>query len=122
MTKALLDSNILIDYLSGIQEAKAEIALYNSPIISVITRIEVLVGARSSAESKAIRGFLSGFQTIELSAKIADHAVILRQQHRLKIPNAIVYASAKVEGTILVTRNTKDFDRDWPDIREPYIL
>ena len=40
----------------------------------------------------------------------------------MKIPDAIVYATAKEENCILVTRNTKDLKEDWPDIRVPYVL
>ena len=42
--KGLFDTNILIDYLAGIDEARRELALYRSSLISVITWMEVLVG------------------------------------------------------------------------------
>ena len=43
--KALMDTNILIDYLNGIDAAREEIGRYETPLISAITWMEVMVGA-----------------------------------------------------------------------------
>jgi hypothetical protein len=40
--------------------------------------------------------------------------------HRLKIPDAIIRASADVHSALLVTRNTKDFREGSPGIHNPY--
>lgn len=45
MVKALLDTNILIDYLSGIAAAKKELERFPDKAISLITWMEVMVGA-----------------------------------------------------------------------------
>ena len=118
--KAVFDTNILIDYLNGIEAAKIELAHYSTRQISVISLIEVLVGATNAAEENAIRSFLGTFEILELSAEIASNAVAIRKQYRLKIPGAIVYATARTQGCLLVSRNTKDFNPDRPDIRIPY--
>ena len=55
--KAVIDTNILVDYLHGIAPAKREIALYQSPAVSVITWMEVMAGATVRTES-AVRAFL----------------------------------------------------------------
>ena len=117
--KAVFDTNILIDYLNGIDAAREELARYRVRQISIITVIEVLVGAKAG-EEKAIRGFLATFQIIELSAEIAKEAIAIRKELRLKIPDAIVYATARSQGCLLVSRNTKEFKSEWPDIRVPY--
>jgi predicted nucleic acid-binding protein len=117
--KAVFDTNILIDYLNGIDAAREELARYRVRQISIITFIEVLVGAKAG-EEKAIRGFLATFQIIELSAEIAKEAIAIRKELRLKIPDAIVYATARSQGCLLVSRNTKEFKSEWPDIRVPY--
>jgi predicted nucleic acid-binding protein len=36
--------------------------------------------------------------------------------------DAIILATARETGANLMTRNTKDFDPRWPDVREPYKL
>jgi predicted nucleic acid-binding protein len=46
--------------------------------------------------------------------------VELRKQFRLKLPDAIILASADCEGCILVTRNTTDIDPRDPRVRIPY--
>ncbi|WP_136420346.1 type II toxin-antitoxin system VapC family toxin [Herbaspirillum sp. ST 5-3] len=119
MVKALFDTNILIDYLNGFEQAKAELERYSDKAISLITWMEVLVGATPDTAS-TIRGFLNGFQSLPIDEKVSDLAVAIRQKHRVKLPDAIVWATAQVNGRILVTRNTKDFAHDEPGIRIPY--
>lgn len=121
MVKALFDTNILIDYLNGITQAKVELARYSDKAISLITWMEVLVGATPETEGK-IRGFLNGFQSLPIDEQVSDLAVAIRQKHRIKLPDAIVWATAQVNSRILVTRNTKDFSHDEPGIRIPYQL
>ncbi len=120
--KAVFDTNILIDYLNGIEAAKIELAQYSIRQISVISFIEVLVGAKNPAEENAIRGFLGTFEILELSAEIANQTIEIQKKYRLKIPDAIVYATARTQGCILVSRNSKELKREWPDIRIPYPL
>lgn len=119
MVKALLDTCILIDHLNGVAEARDEIARYEEPLISVVTWMEVLVGAPPAVEA-ATRGFLAGFRQVPLDAAVAEAAIRLRRGKRLRLPDAIIAASAEVAGAILVTRNTKDFDAREPGIRVPY--
>ena len=119
--RALFDSNILIDYLNGIAAAKIELARYENPAISVITWIEVLVGASSKTESTT-RKFLSNFDRIEVTGAISERAVAIRRDMGLRIPDAIVLATAKTENLLLVTRNSKDFGPASPGIRIPYRL
>lgn len=120
--KAVFDTNILIDYLNGIEDARDMMATVDLKLVSVITYIEVLVGAKDVDEEKAIRGFLGAFEIVDLSADIGRETIAVRRRHRLKIPDAIVYATARTEGCVLVTRNTKDMKPSWPDILVPYEL
>lgn len=119
MVKTLFDTNILIDYFNGIDASRAELALYTDKAISVVTWMEVMVGATPRTEP-AIRHFLASFVNIAVDAAISEQAVVLRQKHRIKLPDAIVWATAQVHGRILVTRNTKDFSAHEPGIRFPY--
>ena len=120
--KAVFDTNILIDYLNGIEAARTELAQYSTRQISVISFIEVLVGAKSTAEENTIRGFLGTFEILNLSAEIANQTIEIRKKYRLKIPDAMVYATARTQGCILVSRNSKELKQEWPDIRIPYQL
>jgi predicted nucleic acid-binding protein len=118
--KAVIDSDVLIDFLQGLDAAATEINRYDDPCYSVVSWIEVMIGADSDAERFAAETLFESMRRIELSAEIARRAVELRRLLRLKIPDAIVLATADKEGCILVTRNAKDFDPDDPRIRVPY--
>jgi predicted nucleic acid-binding protein len=119
MVKALFDTNILIDYLSGIRAAKKELAQYEYRAISMITWMEVLVGATREEEA-ALRGWLASFEVLDLDSRVADRAIELRKRKKVRIPDAIVWATAQVHSLLLVSRNTKDFPADEPGIRVPY--
>lgn len=119
--KALLDTNILIDYLNGIALAKEEIRLYEQPSISMVTWMEVMAGTGDDDEA-VVRAFLSGFHRIDIDETVAEKAVANRRTRRLRLPDAIILASALQENALLVTRNTKDFSADEPGIRIPYAV
>ncbi len=121
MVKALVDSNILIDYLRDIPEALSELALYRDPAICSVSWIEVMVGVTPALES-ITRNFLDRFVVVPLDEAVAERAVQLRRTHRLKLADAIAWASAQVTGRIFVTRDAKDFARIDPSIRIPYTL
>jgi predicted nucleic acid-binding protein len=121
MVKALFDTNILIDYLNAVPQARDELGRYETISISVISWMEVLVGAPPEVE-EATRAFLAGFGIIELDGEIAERAVALRRRHGIKLPDAIIWAAAEVHSLLLVTRNTKDFGEDAPGVRVPYVL
>ncbi len=120
--KAVFDTNILIDYLNGVSSAREEFQRFQLRQISVISYIEVMVGAENCGEESLLESFLATFEIIGVTTEIAKESIFLRRQFRLKIPDAIVYATAKVQGCLLVSRNTKDFQSDWPDVRVPYRL
>lgn len=119
MVKALFDTNILIDYLTAVPEARRELQRYTEKAVSIVTWMEVMVGTRDDLEA-ATRSFLKSFEVIIVDALIAERAVNLRRSHRIKLPDAIVWATAQVHAMLLVTRNTKDFPDDDPGIRAPY--
>lgn len=119
MVKALFDTNILVDYLNAVLPAKNELLLYQEKAISVITWMEVMVGTDAN-NAKDTKAFLDSFLLIELDDAIANQAVTLRKDHRIKLPDAIVWASAQVNFMLLVTRNTKDFKKNELGVRVPY--
>jgi len=121
MVKALFDTNILIDFLGGAPEARDEVALYDDAAISIVTWMEVMVGA-TDPTADATRAFLNNFELIGLDREVADLAVQLRRRYGLKLPDAIIWASARHQGRLLVTRNTKDFPPGDPGVRAPYVI
>jgi predicted nucleic acid-binding protein len=120
--KAVFDTNILIDYLNGIDAAAQTLDSVDAPLISRITWMEVLTGAEDDADKDTVRMFLNGFQIVELGKHIAETAVVLRRERHLRLPDAIILACAVTEGCKLFTRNTRDFNPAWHEIHEPYRL
>ena len=119
MVGALFDTNILIDYLRGIPAAREELGRFETRAISLITWMEVLVGTPTPHVVETER-FLGGFTLVAIDRTVAERAIELRRTHRLKLPDAIVWASAQVHGMLLVTRDTKGFPADNPGVRMPY--
>ena len=118
---AVFDTNIVIDALNGLAEADAEYKLYERVLISRITWMEVLVGEEE--DDTGLRDFMAThFEIVPLDLAVAETAVQLRRQHRIRLPDAIIWGTAKTYGAVLVTRNTKDFNLDWDAIRLPYKL
>lgn len=118
----LVDSCILIDFLSGQRPARAFLETVDGAAISLVTWMEVIVGAADPDEEAVIRGFLSAFEILPIDARVAEEAVLLRRTLRLKLPDAIVLATAHVHGRALATRNTKDFLDGEAGVRVPYVL
>ncbi len=116
---ALFDTNIVIDILAGIQLAREEYDRYSDRAISIITWMEVMSGVHPDEAAKVLR-FLATFVQLLLSPAIAEQAVDVRRTSRLKLPDAIILATAQVEKRILLTRNTKDFKPDGVSVRVPY--
>jgi predicted nucleic acid-binding protein len=82
--------------------------------------LEVLVGIREKDEETEIRAFLGGFVVHEMDELTAEIALGLRRERRLRLPDAIILATAHAHSSLLVTRNTRDFKTAWPEIHVPY--
>lgn len=115
------DTNILIDALRGRPEAEAELRQARTRWISRITWIEVLAGADDSTRAE-VEAFLERFSIVEMDGEIARRAALIRAERRMKLPDAIIWASAQAGGHVLVTRNSKDFPEGTPGVRIPYRL
>ena len=124
--KAVFDTNILIDYFGGNPDAAVAIEHCTDKLISRISWIEALVKFSTPAQETDIREFLETFRIVELHDAVAERAILLRRDsgmgnaRKLKLPDALILATAMVEHCRLITRNTKDFDAASPDIMVPY--
>jgi hypothetical protein len=117
----LLDTNILIDLLRGEAVALAWLEQQQSPRISVITWIEVLMGCRD-AETEAVQAWLEAFPRLPLDDASSRAAVRLRQQHGMKMPDAIILATARCAELTLATRNSRDFPLTMEGVLHPYMI
>jgi predicted nucleic acid-binding protein len=109
----ITDSNVVIDYLAGRFPEEGmnfmNQVINKIPILSVITKIEVL-GYNTSAEaSQILSQFINDSVIVGLSDDVVNKTIEIRKKHKIKTPDAIIAASCLVSGYGLITRNTKDF-------------
>lgn len=106
----LLDSNIVIH---AVQLANAWLRneILEEPFaISQITRVEVLGWHLITSEDLAdLTTFMTAGTLLAISDTVADRAVILRQQRKMSLGDALIAATALEYGCELVTRNIQDF-------------
>ncbi|MCX8143252.1 MAG: type II toxin-antitoxin system VapC family toxin [Bacteroidia bacterium] len=109
----LIDTNIIIYFLS--QELPPNSLTFISKIIdyefnlSVISKIEVL-GYPNIKESTV--KFIALANVFNIDDRIVDVTIQLRREYlKIKLPDAIIAATALVNNFELITRNTKDFKK-----------
>lgn len=121
MSDPFFDTNILVDWLMDRPQAAAELSRYARPRISRIAWAEVLSGEPLETRDH-VRELISPFEIVEVDGRIALAASDIRHRSRMKLLDALILATAQVNGAILVTRNTTDFPATMPGIRVPYTL
>ena len=108
--KLLLDSNIVIYIAQKKLDPAVFIRVEDTLSISDITFMETLGFAFSnSAEKKETENLLAILIRLSISEEVVQKTVELRQSHRIKLPDAIIAATALVHEQSLVTRNVTDF-------------
>ena len=113
--KYLWDTNIAIFYLQQQFTTSAEKFIDNllkeeQLAISVITEIELLCWKTASENDiEVLHNFINDAQVIELEQAIKIKTAEIRKAHRIKLPDAIIAATALVHGLTLISRNTEDF-------------
>lgn len=121
MSDPFFDTNILIDWLKDRPSAAAELSRYKRHRISRIVWTEILAG-EALERRDTIQKLIAPFDVVEIDARIAGAAADIRHRTRMKFLDALILATAQVNGAILITRNTKDFPAQMPGIRVPYTL
>lgn len=109
-TKLLLDTNVALYLLRGDRSA-ADAIHGQKVVISFITRMELLgKPGLTKAELKRIEAFVDEWPIAEFDRTIMDAAIVIRREHRLKLPDAIVAATAIALDIPLLTADA-DFKR-----------
>ncbi|MEO7861462.1 MAG: type II toxin-antitoxin system VapC family toxin [Nitrospirales bacterium] len=100
----LFDTNAALYFMGN---ELADVLPIGSYHISVISEIELLSYPNlSTKEEGAIRDFLSKIETIGLRSDVTETAIAFRRQHRMKLPDAIIAASASVLDAVLLTNDS----------------
>lgn len=110
-----LDTNIIIAYLAGESSIVDALTLFKNHggalLLPTIVEAEVLSFSKWSAEERATteRFLEENFVSIPCDRVVARMASRLRASSRIRLPDAIIAASALSTRTPLATRNIKDF-------------
>ena len=97
------DTNILILYFAGRLQDSLPLAQIG---ISVISEIEMLSWSGLTAEDEQqLRTILNNFNLCFLSDEIKEQTIAFRKKYKLKIPDAIICATAIAHQSILLTND-----------------
>jgi predicted nucleic acid-binding protein len=112
--KYLYDTNIFIYYLADDITVNSwfteEFLNLQEILVSPIIRIELLSFAGlSKEEEQSIEDLLSQFNTVPLLREIENQTIQIKRQYKIKLPDAIIAATAINQDAFLVTRNVGDF-------------
>lgn len=112
----IVDTDILIDvgrnHQPAVERLKKEEEQTNLAI-SIITKMELIVGCRNKKELQTLDRFLNRFEILSVDNDIAEKAMELlrtyRLSHGLLIADSLISATALVHRSPLLSKNQKDY-------------
>ena len=100
----LFDTNAVLYFLNQPRKLHDGSVVF----ISFVNELELLSYSKlSSNEEKAITHFLKLIEIINIDQEIKSTTLTLRQKYLLKLPDAIICATAMIHKLILVTNDLK---------------
>jgi predicted nucleic acid-binding protein len=105
---SLVDTDVCLDHLAGRSRLSGRRTRLG---YSVITRAELRAGANSAVEAEQIRRLLGAMTEYPVDRQIAEEAGRIRQEVGIRLPDALIAATALVNGLTVDTRNLSDFRR-----------
>jgi toxin FitB len=105
MARILVDSDVLADHLRG---HRRFVAGRDEVHVSTVSRAELVAGL--STDEGRVRLLLAAMTEVAVDAAIAERAGRIRRAWRVRLPDALIAATAIEHGLTLVTRNGRDFD------------
>ena len=109
----LADSNTIIDYVGNKMPERTSLVLDNyfndGFFVSIVSKIEVLGFNGNEGELKRIADFIALGSIVFIDEAIAEKTIEIRKIHRIKLPDAIIAATALVYDLTVLSRNTNDF-------------
>ena len=101
----VLDTNIILYLLGGELAKPLPVGRY---FASVVTEIELLsYPSLSQSEESEIRELLRKIHVVAMDSKVREQAIRLRRDHGLKLPDAIIAATALSLDGVLLTNAQK---------------
>jgi hypothetical protein len=101
----LIDTDVFVDHLRGARELDPHDHRIH---YSVITRAELLAGTMAG---DSVNILLGPFHEIPVDRSVAERGGRIRRETGVRLPDALIAATAIEGGLGLVTRNRRDFER-----------
>lgn len=121
----LIDTNAIIDYLDSKLSQKATSFLDNIELqLSVISRIELLGWHKATEQQLTMLGeFIGVLSVLGINEAVVLESIEIRKKYKVKLPDAIIAATASTNNFVLITRNIRDF-KGIPNLKvlDPYSL
>lgn len=112
----VVDTDVLIDYGHHVEQALTclkQLEQQATLAVSIITKMELVVGCRNKIELRNMEKLVSDFQLLQLDHFISNKADELllkyRLSHGLLIPDALIAATAISFNYPLISKNQKDY-------------
>lgn len=117
--KYLIDTCVVIKYLEEVFSQEAlkfiDTVVDEESIVSFITKIELLAWNPPIPEDIRVRmEFLSGSKILHITDDVIETAIQIRKEKKLKIPDAVIAATAITYDFTLLSDNDKDFQKVEP--------
>ncbi|MBA3367329.1 MAG: type II toxin-antitoxin system VapC family toxin [Geodermatophilaceae bacterium] len=104
MANLLVDTDIFIDHLRGAQKLSVG---RHTLHYSVITRAELVVG---NSATDLVKRLLAPFREHPVDRAVAERAGRIRRETGVRLPDALIAATAIEHGLSVATRNRGDFE------------
>lgn len=113
------DTDVLIDFLAGVEPAAGRIELElgrGALHTTAISRFELLSGVRNQRQGAAIRELLAAIPTLALDEQAADRAAEVRRSldrsgAPIGMADSLIAGIVLTHGADLLTRNRRHFER-----------
>jgi len=110
--KYLLDTNVVLDFMGRKLPENSKILLSkiidDQINISAINKMELL-GFKDTEQN--LIAFVDFSEIYHIDDEIIDKTIELRKKYKIKLPDAIIAATAIVKNFILISHDVKDFQK-----------
>jgi predicted nucleic acid-binding protein len=116
----VLDTNVIAGHAKGdkastrLIEDRGDVELY----ASIITRVELFSPSDLPPdEAGHILQLLQQVTVVALNEDVEETTILIRRKTKLKLPDAVIAATAVVFNATLVTFDRRLASLDWPDLK-----
>ncbi len=115
MEQYLIDTNVVSDYLSASLPPSStqfmDEIIDAIPTLSIVSQIELLCWQTHAETETKVLAFLNDCSILNIDNRVVAMCVQIRKGNRIKMPDAIIAATAIASNLTLLTNDEKDFQR-----------